>query len=593
MTRTLALTAALWAFGPLATAQIRSLEDFEFASSNASAAAGVTVSPEGVASATVVSGAGANANEGSFALGVNYVDPGSPAGFEGVRILRTFSPPIALARGYTEAGVPGHALTDLRFTLDIKGDPAFAAGAGANLWLFVLNGQGDRFRYINFTDPVLSSATYTDNRPLGLGLVDRDAGSTGPGTLDQIAAVELFIQNPNASTPITGTLFFDDLQVSEIASVWGPGVVIDGSFDDWDGQVPAAIVDASGDGGTGRDLVAVYLANDAANLYVRLESANADAFDGNEFMAIDGDANAATGFNFLGLGLGTDTLIFGASVAGQSTSSFNTGPATPSGVDWGPFTATRNIEYAVDLATTLPAGTDIPQSFPGGAGSLIRVVTLDSNPGASDTGGPGSYLLATAPVSTARTGLIDGMDLYDSDANAVLRTQDISAASSEATAANRAAGGPGGGADTALQVTHTNPAGAPFIRSILEHRIATPVNILPHDDITLDVFGSAALTGQNLVLGLRDVDGDSFAVGTGTPVSAEWNTVHFGPTSTWFDQNPGTGDDSFDASRVAGWWIAIEESAAGSGSTATLGYDNLQAVLVTTGVGRATWTAYR
>jgi hypothetical protein len=564
------------------------VEDFEFATDNATAAAGVTVTPDAGVTLSVLAGSGADANEGTHSLGIDFASDGTTA-FQGGFILRTLATPITLSRTYTEGGAPGSNLTDLRFTLDIKG----AAGlTNTNIWLFIHNGEGDRFRYINFSDAALSNTGYTDDRQIGLGQIDRDAGSTGSGNLSQITAFEIYIQNPDMAAK-SGTLFVDDLQVNENPSQWGPGIEIDGSFDDWDGQVPLVFNDPSGDATTGRDLIALYAANDAENLYVRLQYAGADVYDGNNLIGIDGDASNFTGYNLAGTNIGSDTLIAGASAYGETTSTFNAGAASPDAVLWGPFTSDVNIEFAVPLNMTVPG--DITQSFPGGLGSLIRLAYTDTPPPSylpDDIAGPGGYVLASAPSFIPLSTVIDAMSLYDTDPHALLRTHDISNPGSTAVAANRPGGGPGGAGDTALQVTHTNPSGTAFVRSLIEHRIAFPVNIAGNDDVTIDVFGDPALTAQNFVVGLRDADGDSFAIGTGAPVSAEWTTISLGPTSGWFDQNPGTGDDVLDTGHIVGWYAGTEEQTT-SGSTATLGYDNLQIVITTTGVDRQTWTLYR
>jgi hypothetical protein len=567
------------------------VEDFEFATDDTAAAAGVTVSPETSVTIGVGSGSGADANEGTYSLRIDFSTPGTAGGFEGGYVQRDFSPPIDLARTYAPAGAPGNSIEDLVFTLDIKGAPGFAAGSGTNLWMFVHNGEGDRFRYINFTDPVLNSTTFTDDHRIGLGLIDLDAGGTGSGTLSQISAVELYIQNPNASTAITGSLFVDDLQLREPGGLWGPGITIDGNFDDWDGQVPTVVADPTGDATAGRDIVNVYVANDADNLYVRLQYSDSDFYDGDEFTGIDGDANFGTGFNLFGAGLGSDTLIAGASAFGETTGSFNSGTATPATLEWSPFASTQDVEYAVPLSMTIPG--DISQSFPGGLGSTIRLMYGDGAVGSDDVTTAGLYVLATEPTLLPFTSVIDDMALYDTDAHALFRTQDISSGGSSAVASNRAAGGPAGVGDTALAVLHTNPSGTAFIRSLIQHSFAEPISIVGHEDITIDVYGDVSLTDQNLVVGLRDLDGDSFAVGTATPATAEWTTFSLGPTSVWFDQNPGTlGDDVFDDAHVVGWWVGIEESTDTSSTSATLGYDKLTAVITTTSVRREMWSLY-
>lgn len=380
------------------------------------------------------------------------------------------------------------------------------------------------------------------------------------------------------------TLIALTLPLSAFAQVWGPGITIDGSVKEWDGQVPAAVIDVASDSAAdGRDIIAVYLANDANNLYVRLQSANSVAFDGNEFFAIDGDGDTLTtptltGFNFLGLGAGTDTLIGGATVYGQSTSSFSIGGAVPGSVPFGPFVSSTDIEFSIALNTTLPVGSDIATSFPNGLGSTIDFVYLDAGSSApQDATSLGSYTLATAPTPTPTT-TIDDFGIYDTTVNSQNRTGDASSGGS-VVADNFAAGGPGGISDVALQGTHTIAAAQSFPVSLLSHTFVTPLDLTGNTDILLDVYGDPSFTGT-LFVGLVDVEGDYVAIGLPAPTTAAWSTVSLGPTSGWFVQAPvgAGGNGTFDPSQVIGWRIGIQEgSASSTGGTFTLGYSNFNA----------------
>jgi hypothetical protein len=359
-----------------------------------------------------------------------------------------------------------------------------------------------------------------------------------------------------------------------MAQTWGPGVIIDGSVDEWDGQAPAAVVDPSGDGGTGRDVIAIYMANDANNLYVRLQSANADAFDGNELTGIDGDTTSSTGFNLFGAGLGSDTLIAGASVFGETTASFNSGAATPSGlVGFGPFVASTDIEFAIDLSTTIPG--DIAQSFPGGLGSTIDFVFGDSNGGATDVT-TGTYTLATAPVTPGGLNL-DEFDLFDTTANATNRTIDSSNAGfSVARDTGTGSFGPG------LQATFTTAATA-FGRAGVIHRFIAPVDITGSTNVDIEVAadaGNPVAAGQDLIICLRELDGDFYGFGAGLPTSTSFTTIA-GPGAYggagWFLQGFSTGDGNPDPDEIAGWYIAVGESGTPSPGTFTFTFDNLNA----------------
>ncbi|NUP90821.1 MAG: hypothetical protein HUU25_13550 [Candidatus Sumerlaeia bacterium] len=309
---------------------------------------------------------------------------------------------------------------------------------------------------------------------------------------------------------------------------------------------------------------------------MRIQSANADGYDGNEFSGIDGDSSALTGFNLFGPipPIGSDTLVAGASVFGQTTGNFNSGGATPGAVPFGPFVATTDVEYAIALSTTIPG--DIPVSFPGGLGSTIDFIFGDGNGGAGDTA-RGSYTLAVDPLLTPAP-IIDEMVLYSTTPSATARTRDISTAGGFSVT-RATATGPGGGGDVALAITHTNPAASAFNISLAAHRFATPRNITGHTAIRLDVFGDPALSpaNQNLFVGLVDSGATHFAVGVGAPNVASWSTVDLGPTSGWFLQAAGD-DSALDLANIVEWRIGIQENGNAAGSVSTVLYDNLTAV---------------
>lgn len=369
-------------------------------------------------------------------------------------------------------------------------------------------------------------------------------------------------------------LFLTTMAGIASAQTWAPGIVIDGNVDEWDGQVPAAIIDGSGDGGTGRDIKAVYLANDATNLYVRVQSFNSNGFDGNELAGINGDGAAATGFALFGGSRTCDTLIGGAS-AYALTSGWTNGAANPATINWAENAAQTDVEFAVPL--NMQVAGSIGNSFPA-LGSPIGFVFGDSNGGAGDAEGM-DYTLATA-ASPAPVTDIDLFDLYDTNANAAARTKDLSVtAGFSTTRANRAAGGPGGASDVALQVTHTNAAAAGFAASLVGHRFATPINISGHTRIEIAIFGDATLNAanQNFFIGLVDQDGSFWAVGAGAPTTAAWTTYDLGPTSGWFEQAAGS-TAGLDLTKIVEYRLGIQENGNAVGSTSTIGYDNFRAV---------------
>jgi hypothetical protein len=351
------------------------------------------------------------------------------------------------------------------------------------------------------------------------------------------------------------------------AGTWAPGIQIDGSFDDWDGQVPVLVTDPSGDGGSGRDIKAVYLANDSQYLYVRIESYNSNVYDGNEIAGIDGDNNSATGYNLFGAGIGSDTLVAGASVYGEKSGQYNSGAANPSTLSaWGPSSSTTNIEYRIPLSTTIPG--DISQSFPGGLGSTIKFICGDTNSGAWDYITPTQYQLATAESGTVSS-VLESFDAFDSDSNAQFRTRDVSSAGCSASRSSQSRGG----SDYALAVTHSLDTTA-WNASLVGRRLAHPRSIAGHTKITLDVYGSSSASNKNLWVGVVDTDGTYYATTVAFPTSAAWTTVDLGPVSTWMKQADGA-DGSLDQSNIVEWRIGMQNTSTGAGGTVSVAYDNL------------------
>lgn len=384
------------------------------------------------------------------------------------------------------------------------------------------------------------------------------------------------------NTAILAALAITGITMSANAQVWAPGIVIDGEFDDWSGQVPVLVSDPSGDASSGRDVIGLYVANDQNNLYIRIESANALAFDGNEFLGIDRDSLNTTGFGLFGVGPGTETLVAGASVYGQNSGGFNEGAANPPSIAWGPFSATTNLELAIALNTTVPTSSvnSTPvNSFPA-LGQVIALVFGDGDSVPNDIV-TGTYTLATGSTATP-TDTIDSFSLYDTGANAASRTRDISPSAGlgfSVSRSNFAPGGPAGASDTALAASFVTTSNA-FGLGLISHRFASPVNITGHNDITIDVFGSTSVTNQNLWIGLVDTGGTYFAVGAALPNTAAWSTVSVGPTSGWFVQTSGD-DGVLDLANIIEWRVGVQESTPAAGGTFNLAFDNLKAPTTT------------
>jgi len=351
------------------------------------------------------------------------------------------------------------------------------------------------------------------------------------------------------------------------AGTWAPGIQIDGSFDDWDGQVTVLVTDPSGDGGSGRDIKAVYLANDSQYLYVRIESYNSNVYDGNEIAGIDGDNNSATGYNLFGAGIGSDTLVSGAYVYGETSGTYTNGDANPSTLSaWGPYSSTTNIEYRIPLSTTIPG--DISQSFPGGLGSTIKFICGDTNSGAGDSITPTQYQLATAESVSTST-VLESFDAFDSGSNAQFRTRDVSSAGCSASRSSQSQGG----SDYALAVTHSLDT-SDWSASLVGRRLAQPRSIAGHTKITLDVYGSPSASSKNLWVGVVDTDGTYYATTVAFPTSAAWTTVDLGPVSGWVKQADGA-DGSLDQSNIVEWRIGMQNTSTNKGGTMTASYNNL------------------
>lgn len=193
------------------------LDNFEFATDNTAAAAAVVVSGFPAATGTAVSGTAANANEGTFSIGLNGTLPGTA--FEDLRFARTLPAPVSLGGSFSTTGGSGSNITDLAVTIDISGNTSYAgasgnATTGTNIWIFLREADGDVWRYINFLEPALGTAGYANDVRM-TGLIDRDASSTGDGNLTQITAYDVLIQNPVAQAK-SGVIYFDDLKIEAI-----------------------------------------------------------------------------------------------------------------------------------------------------------------------------------------------------------------------------------------------------------------------------------------------------------------------------------------------------------------------------------------
>lgn len=194
------------------------VESFEFASSTANAQAGTTVYQGTLATGSADSGSGANANEGTYALGVNIDFNG--AAFDNINVERFLSAPYVL----TTPIAAGDLATDFAVRLDIKGDPAFAAGAnGTNIWVRLFDADGDQFQFINFTDAALGNSTYTADHPIAFF----NNSVVVNGTLEQVTAVQIVFQDADGDDTAPATVYLDKLVFEEVTTPLGPHVIDD------------------------------------------------------------------------------------------------------------------------------------------------------------------------------------------------------------------------------------------------------------------------------------------------------------------------------------------------------------------------------
>lgn len=209
------LATALMTSGAIAQTTV---EDFEFASSTVNAQAGTTFYPGTLATGNVDSGSGANANEGTYALGVNIDFNG--ASFDNVNVERFLPAPYVLTTPIPAAQLA----TDFAVRLDIKGDPAFAAGAnGTNIWVRLFDADGDQFQFINFTDSALGNASYTADHPINYF----NNSVVVDGILQQVNAVQIVFQDADGDDTAPALLYLDKLVFEEVAPPVGPHIIDD------------------------------------------------------------------------------------------------------------------------------------------------------------------------------------------------------------------------------------------------------------------------------------------------------------------------------------------------------------------------------
>lgn len=236
-----ASNVAAWAQGPIV------LETFEFASSDAAAAAGVTdITDPANTPSFYISGAAENASQqepgGLFSVGtdavycLNFQFPCDPGTFIGFRLPvdpSRFADTCpgggafaALENTYGDPAQPGAVMRDfdlsaLEIRWDVYGDGGFADGlTGTHLWLKLVDCEGEKFDFVNFSETSLYSEIFTLDVLQGEGMVRLAPESlidvpTGDRLLTEIAAIEVLIQDADNPPTSLGRWYVDYLRVTE------------------------------------------------------------------------------------------------------------------------------------------------------------------------------------------------------------------------------------------------------------------------------------------------------------------------------------------------------------------------------------------
>ncbi len=231
------------------------VEDFEFASSDPAAAAGVTDMSDLANQPTFfISGSAENASSnepgGLFSIGtdavycINFGVPCVPGTFIGFR--RLIEPNrfpdqcpggdhyVPLSHTYGDPNHPGplppdFLLTDLQAVWDVYGDGGFADGlTGTHLWLRLIDCEGEAYEFINYSEVSLYSEIWTFDVVQGQGTVRLSPDSLidvpgGDRLLTEIAAIHVLIQDTDDPPTAIGKWYVDYLRVIEPPAAPIPG----------------------------------------------------------------------------------------------------------------------------------------------------------------------------------------------------------------------------------------------------------------------------------------------------------------------------------------------------------------------------------
>ncbi len=254
---------------PAARAQTEiSVETFEFATTDAAAAAGV-IDRTDVANqpAFFINGQCdippspcSEVAEGEFSLGTDaafcqqFCQAGSRIGFrrliDGARFPDTcaggghFVPLNATFGDPNHPGAiePDFPLSQLQVLCAAYGDGSYEDGpTGTHFWVTLVDCEGEVFEYINFSEAALYTDLYTFDLEMGQSIVRLsddslvDGQPVGDGLLTEIAAIECFIQDADNPPTSFGKWYIDDIRIVQppapgplipAVSTWGIVILI-------------------------------------------------------------------------------------------------------------------------------------------------------------------------------------------------------------------------------------------------------------------------------------------------------------------------------------------------------------------------------
>lgn len=233
---------------PLSAQEEVLLEDFEFATSDAAAEAGVIDMTDWANEPAIYNNGECDippspcdeVAEGLYSIGTEAAfclqscDPGSLIGFRRlvqpsdttgtcagggsfIPLINTYGDPMNPG-----AQAPDYPLSELTLLLAAYGDGAFADGpTGTNLWMNLVDCEGEVFEFINLSEESLYSELWTFDVPMGMDIIRlspesiENGAPIGDGLLTEIAATEYFIQDDDNPPTSFGKWYVDDVRMIE------------------------------------------------------------------------------------------------------------------------------------------------------------------------------------------------------------------------------------------------------------------------------------------------------------------------------------------------------------------------------------------